>query len=632
MNDLAAEADIRKQATLVRGFAGYRWVESRSDPKIGKALAAAGVDRRLANLVSRRVPDGEDPLHWLDPRMVVARPDPFRLKDMDRAADIIAAEIMGLLSRGEARLPEGPFSSGAANAIGLFGDYDVDGAASTAIMARFFADLGVESHVRIPDRIEEGYGPNMPGLRELSDAGCGLIVILDTGALAFDVLAEAAREGLRIIVVDHHICEERLPEALAVVNPNRRDDTSGYGYMCAGGLALLTAIAVSAKLRGLGAFSNGVPMPDLKSYLDLAALATVADVALLRGVNRAIVASGLKVMRARRNEGLAALLEVSGTSDEIRPHHIGFQLGPRINAGGRIAEAWKGSLLLRSRDPAICRDLAVQLNDINEERRRIEEECRADAIAQVEERLASMESPSPESVDQALPCLAWALGDYHEGVIGIAAGRLKERFLRPAIVFSRTGDGFAKASGRSVEGFDIGAAVLKACTEGLLVKGGGHPMAAGLTVETDRIEAFTTFMDREILASDFARDGAPLLHDGTVPVGDVSLDFIAGFERLEPLGHGNPGPRFLVRGWTVAEADILKEVHLRFRFRAPDGSLWKGMIFSGKGSALGESLFSARDTARPLDMVVRFKINEWRGRKSIEVDVEDARFSDAVKA
>lgn len=604
----------------ISGFVGYRWYPQMRNEQAHADLAGAGLPPLLCEIASRRVPEGENALHWVDPRIATMRPDPFSMKDMDVAAGLIAAEILAILETGEPR------------AIGLFGDYDVDGAASTALMARFLADLGIATHTRIPDRIGEGYGPNLPGLLELRDKGCGLILILDTGALAFDVLEKAGDEGLRIVVIDHHICEERLPRALAVVNPNRRDDTSGFGYMCAGGLALMVAIATSSKLKAKGFFGADRPAPDLRSYLDLAALATVADVAPLRGVNRAFVATGLKVMRQRGNPGLSALLDVSGTNGEIRAHHIGFQLGPRINAGGRISDAWKGALLLRSDDPGECVRLAGELNDINAERKAIEEDCRLDAIGQVDARLASRRADGKDpSEGQCNPHLAWALGDYHEGVIGIAAGRLKERFLLPSIVFSRIepedGVALAKASGRSIEGFDMGSAVLKAASRGLLVKGGGHAMAAGLTVAVDRLDDFVSFMDEEIAASDFARDGAPLRYDLGIDPADMTVEAVESFARLEPFGQGNPSPRFLLKGWKAVQADVLKEVHLRVRLQAPDGSQWKAMLFNGAAGALASGLTESIQGSRPIDIVARLKINSWRDQSNVEIDIEDARFS-----
>ena len=452
-----------------RSAGGRRWRSREGDARLGLTLAQRhGLPEVVGRIMAARGIGLEDAAVWLDPTLKALLPDPSQLKDMDRAADRIADAVRS----GET--------------IAIFGDYDVDGATSTALLLRFLRSVEGLVATYIPDRMTEGYGPNAPALLSLRQRGAAVAVTVDCGITAFEPLETAAEAGLDVVVVDHHVAEPRLPRAHSVVNPNRLDDDSGHGQMAAVGVTFLLAVAVNRALRDAGWYA-GRPEPDLRQWLDLVALGTVCDVVPLTGVNRAFVAQGLKVMAQRGNPGIAALADIARMGEAPEAWHAGFLLGPRVNAGGRVGEAGLGAALLSASDYATALPIAQRLDAWNSERKEIEAACLEEAIALVE-------------ASDLHDGLVYAASEgWHPGVIGIVAGRLKERYNRPACVVALA-DGSGRGSGRSVSGVDLGSAVIAARQQGLLVNGGGHAMAAGFTVSADRQADFRAFLAERIMA------------------------------------------------------------------------------------------------------------------------------------
>lgn len=519
-------------------------------------------------------------------------PDPSIFRDMD----IAAARLADAVERGET--------------IAIFGDYDVDGATSSALLVLLLRALEREARVYIPDRLTEGYGPNAAALTRLADEGATLIVTVDCGAQAFEAL-DAAR--CDVIVADHHQCATQLPRAVAVVNPNRRDEDDGalHGHLAAVGVCFLLGAALLRTLRTRGYFADRAE-PKLLELLDLVALGTVADVAQLRGLNRAFVAQGLKVMAQRRNIGLAALAEAARLTRAPTASDLGFALGPRINAGGRVGRADLGVRLLTTTDPVEARAIATELDRLNEERRAIE--------AMVQEGAEAMLCH-----DRAVCVVAGA--GWHPGVIGIVAGRLKEKLGRPAIVIALDEDGVGKGSGRSITGVDLGAAVLAAREQGLLIAGGGHAMAAGLTIAADQVSAFADWLDAR-LATPVAESVAAraLLFDSVVAPGGVTPSLVDALEAGGPYGTGWPAPRVAVGPVRAVKVDIVGNGHVRAIVAGDDGRSLKAMAFRAADTPLGQALLAAGPTRR-LWLAGRAKRDDWSGRDVAELHLDDAAWA-----
>ncbi|MEJ7926251.1 single-stranded-DNA-specific exonuclease RecJ [Sphingobium sp. AN641] len=526
-------------------------------------------------------------------------PDPSHLRDMDAAATRLADAV----ERGED--------------VRIFGDYDVDGATSAALLIRLLRDLGLAARPYIPDRLMEGYGPSGEALVRLAGEGASLIVTVDCGAQAFEALEMARVAGVDVIVVDHHKCAAALPHALALVNPNRLDESAigaTHGHLAAVGVAFLLGAALIRALRARGWFASRAE-PRLMDLLDIVALGTVADVAQLRGLNRAFVAQGLKVMAGRRNVGLAALMDASRLARAPLCHDLGFALGPRINAGGRVGKADLGVRLLTTQDPIEAAEIAAELDRLNEDRRGIEGGVQAEAEALLERQ-----------GNRAVAVVAGV--GWHPGVIGIVAGRIKERAGRPAIVIALDDAGVGKGSGRSIGGVDLGAAVLAAKDSGLLVAGGGHAMAAGLTVAADGIDALADFLDERLAdAVARARDDRALLIDAVLAPAGVNPDFVAAIEAGGPYGAGWPAPRIAAGPMRVIKADVVGNGHLRAIMAGDDGRSIKTIAFRQADSALGQAILGApRD--RRLWVAGRAKIDDWGPRPAAELHLEDAAWAE----
>lgn len=525
-------------------------------------------------------------------------PDPSIFNDMDRAAERLAAAII------------------AGENVTIFGDYDVDGATSAALMILLLRDLGLEAKAYIPDRLMEGYGPSGEALVKIAAGGASLIVTVDCGAQAFEALEMARTAGVDVIVVDHHQCATALPLAYALVNPNRRDEGEGaaHGHLAAVGVAFLLGAALIRTLRAKGHFAAR-PEPRLLDLLDIVALGTVADVAALKGLNRAFVAQGLKVMAARRNIGLNALIEASRLTRAPTATDLGFALGPRINAGGRVGKSDLGVRLLTTCDPDEARMIATELDRLNEERRAIEGEVQVTAEAM--------------AVSQANRAVIVVAGEgWHPGVIGIVAGRLKEKYGRPAIVIALDETGIGKGSGRSVSGVDLGNAVLAAKDHGLLVAGGGHAMAAGLTIQADQIAGFGDFLEARLAAGVARASGdRALLVDALLAPGGVTPALVAALEQGGPYGMGWPAPRVAAGPVRVIKADIVGNGHVRAVVAGDDGKSIKAVAFRQADSPLGLALLGAPPHRR-LWIAGRAKIDDWSGRGTAEMHLDDAAWAD----
>ncbi|MGX7895394.1 single-stranded-DNA-specific exonuclease RecJ [Tsuneonella sp. HG222] len=527
-------------------------------------------------------------------------PDPSIFRDMDLAADRVAQAIL------------------AGERTTVFGDYDVDGATSSALLIRLFRALGHDADYYIPDRLLEGYGPSGEALVRLGVQGSSLIVTVDCGAMAFEALAAAREAGVDVIVVDHHKCAAELPVAAALVNPNRLDESdeaAAHGHLAAVGVAFLLAVAVVRTLRERGFFADR-DEPDLFALLDLVALGTVADVAAIRGLNRAFVAQGLKVMAHRRNVGMSALIDASRLTRPPSCSDCGFALGPRINAGGRVGESTLGVRLLTTEDPDEAREIAQQLSALNEDRRTIEAIVQAEA----EEQLARQHNRSVVTVHGK---------GWHPGVIGIVAGRIKEKTGRPVLVIAvdpETGQG--KGSGRSISGVDLGSAIITAKDRGLLVAGGGHAMAAGLTVDENRLAELADWLDTQ-LAPAVARasgDQAMTL-DLSIAPGGLVPDLVEALDAAGPFGVGWPAPRIAVGPVRLVRAEIVGSDHVRLIASGLDGRSFKAIAFRAAESAMGQSLLHG-STGRRLWLAGRAKIDDWGSHPQAELLLEDAAWAD----
>ncbi len=584
---------------LDRSLSGRVWRWRGGNMDIGNG-ASLNHDIVAQLLLSRGVPADDLDRHR-NPSLRAFLPDPSRFRDMDRAAERLAEAVIKR------------------EALTVYGDYDVDGATSAALLIRLIRALGHEAGYYIPDRLLEGYGPSGEALVKLAEQGSSLIVTVDCGAMAFEALEMAQAAGVDVIVVDHHKCAAELPKALALVNPNRLDEdneAAAHGHLAAVGVAFLLAVATVRTLRQQGYFANRAE-PDLFALLDLVALGTVADVAALHGLNRALVAQGLKVMARRDGIGMAALIDASRLSRAPTCSDLGFALGPRINAGGRVGESTLGVRLLTTEDPEEARTIAAQLSALNEERRAIEAMVQEAAEAQID-------------AQHNRAVLTLAGRGWHPGVIGIVAGRIKEKTGKPTLVIALDADeaGNGKGSGRSIAGVDLGAAIIAAREAGLLVAGGGHAMAAGLTVAPDRLDPLGEWLDDRLGATvTAAMANQAMLLDLAVAPGGLTPALIEDLESAGPYGMGWPGPRVAVGPVRMVKADVVGTDHVRLIVRGDDGASFKAIAFRAASSDMGQTLLHATHH-RKLWLAGRARIDDWSSRPAAELHVDDAAFAD----
>ena len=577
---------------------GRAWRDRLDERGAARALAIAQrheLPELLARILAGRHVEADAVDAFLDPTIKRAMPDPNVLTAMPEAAARIADAVM----RGES--------------IAIFGDYDVDGATSAAVLARFLRHGGVEPIIHIPDRLFEGYGPNVEAVRALAERGATLLVTVDCGTTSIEPLAEAKALGMDVVVIDHHQADEALPSALAIVNPNRRDDLSGLGYLAAVGLVFMTVVAVNRELRGRGFWTDARPEPDLLSYLDDVALGTVADVVPLIGLNRAFVAKGLLVLRRREQPGLVSLMDVARLSGPPGAWHLGFLLGPRINAGGRIGRADLGVRLLMEADPIEAAKIAAELDRLNRERQAIEQETLAQAEA---EAMAAL------GIEETGAVVITAAEGWHPGVVGLVAARLKEKFGRPAFAIALEPGGVGTGSGRSIVGVDIGRAVRRAVAEGLLVKGGGHAMAAGVTLRKGALAQLRAFLETA-LSGDVttARRASGLMIDGAVSAAGANLDLVAMIERAGPFGSGNPEPVIALPAHTVSYAEEVGQAHMRVRLKSADGASVNAIAFRAAGQRLCQALLQNR--GRQVHAAGSFALDRWQGEERVQFRLTD---------
>ncbi len=576
---------------------GKAWIDRLDDPRSAETISQQhDLPEVLGRILAARGVTTDTVRDFLNPTLKSALPDPYVLQGVEGAAARIARAIT------------------AGEKIAVFGDYDVDGSTASALMMRFLADVGCPARSYVPNRLTEGYGPNTEALLGLRDDGADLVITVDCGISAHAPLAAASEGGLDVVVVDHHQVGETLPEAVAVVNPNRQDDLSGLGYLAAVGVTFLVVVAVNRMLREGGFYNDGRREPDLLRWLDLVALGTVCDVVPLVGLNRAFVSQGLKVMAARGNTGLRALATVARLTRRPDTYAAGFVLGPRINAGGRLGRSDHAVTLLTTDDDAVAQAAAEALEKLNEERQASEARILDMAILQAEQALGT---------EAATGNVVVSGENWHPGVVGIVASRLKDRFGRPSIAISFDADGTGTGSGRSIPGVDLGKAVRAGVESGLLVKGGGHAMAAGLTIEKGRLGAFRGFLD-EALSGELDKALAnPGLHiDGALSAGGATATFIESLERAGPFGTSNPRPRLAFPAHRVVHASIVGEQHVRCTLASGDGRRLAGICFRSVGTPLGKVLLESR--GQPFHFAGHLSLNVWGGKATPQLAVEDA--------
>lgn len=581
-----------------RSLTGLAWRDRLDARGQAHALAIAqrhGVDELLARILAGRNVAVDEVESFLDPAIKRLLPDPHALTDMQAAS----TRISDAVKRGEK--------------IAIFGDYDVDGATAAALLCHYLRLCGLDPIVHIPDRIFEGYGPNVDAIRLFAEREVKLLVTVDCGVTSLEPLSEARKLGLDTIVIDHHQADETLPEAIAIVDPNRADDLSGLGHLAAVGLVFVTLVAVTRELRRRNFWNDGRPEPDLLSLLHLVALGTVADVVPLHGLNRAFVAKGLIALRRREHPGTTALMDAARLAGPPEPWHLGFLLGPRINAGGRIGRADLGVRLLLEEDPAEAGRIAVELDRLNHERQQIEQAMLAQAEG---EALAALGTEEKGAV------VVTAAEGWHPGVVGLVAARLKEHYSRPAFAIAIEPGGVGTGSGRSIAGVDLGRTVRGAVREGLLLKGGGHAMAAGVTLKKDALAAFRAFLEDALAAPvEKARRDTALPIDGAVSAGGFNFSLADILSRAGPYGAGNPEPLLALPAHTIAFVDPIGESHVRARLRSGDGKFVNAIAFRAVGRPLGTALLESR--GRTVHAAGHVAIDRWQGEERVQLRLVD---------
>lgn len=579
-----------------RSVSGRAWLD-RLDADGSRAAQAMSQQSDISEILARVAAGRGVPVEqlesFLNPTLRALMPDPSTLTGMDTLAERLASAVE------------------AGEDVAIFADYDVDGACSAALLARYFKAFGLEPVVYIPDRIFEGYGPNIPAIDRLLDDGATLLVTLDCGTTSTAAIAHARARGVDVLVVDHHLADHALPPATAVVNPNRPDDVSGLGYLCAAGVTFMVLVAVNRVLRARGA----AILPDLMAMIDLAALATICDVVPLRGLNRAFVVRGLEIMRPPRNPGIAALALAARISGPIAPYHLAFLIGPRINAGGRIGDAALGARLLSLDDESEAMAIAAQLDELNGERQRIELEAVEEAVRVAEAEIGGGEGPA---------VLVLASASWHAGIVGLVAGRLRERFERPAFAIALGPDGGGTGSGRSLPGVDLGRTVIAAVEADLIARGGGHAMAAGVTLRQGDLGPFRAYLAEQLTEGvRSARAKSALMIDAALTARAATPELVADIEQAGPFGAGNPTPVFAFPAHRARFPDIVGAGgHIRFSLSAEDGARRKAIAFRAAGTPVGDAIMAAAGDA-PLHIAGSLTLDHWQGRPEVQLRVVD---------
>jgi single-stranded-DNA-specific exonuclease len=583
---------------------GFNWQQKDHDERLAMAIRQKlELSDALAKIIAAKDISLDEVESFLDPKIKTHLPDPFQLLDM-REAVTHTFEAIKQNKR-----------------ITIFADYDVDGATSSALLKRFFREIGVNVGIYVPDRAAEGYGPNTSALLKLKESGTDLVITVDCGTVAFEPLEEAAKAGLDIIVIDHHIGVTQKPQALAVINPNRIDENFPHKNICAAGVSFLFAVAVNKFLRENGFYSSqNIKEPNLLKLLDLVALGTVCDVMPLVGLNRAFVAQGLKIIKNRTNLGIKTICDLAGLDEEPSAYHLGFVIGPRINAGGRVGKSDLGARLLSSEDESETQEVAAQLEEFNKQRKDIETQIQEEAQGNLEKSVGGFSTSDS---------IIFAVSDsWHQGVIGIVASRLKDLYNKPVAVIA-VKDGKGKASCRSINGVDFGSAILKARLEGLLIEGGGHAMAGGFSVEESKITDLHKFFN-EILQEKVAEFSSQkdMFFAAQLDLPQVNIDLLKELSKLEPFGMGNAKPKFIIRDLQKVKANLIgktqEHISCVFSYKTAlgfSGNL-QAVSFRSANTPLAEILLDPKYT-KPMNVAGQLNINSWMGVEKVQLLIED---------
>jgi single-stranded-DNA-specific exonuclease len=571
---------------------GKNWISKEfSSSEIDFFKTNFFLDEIVAKLLSIRKIKKEEIKFFLEPLIKNILPNPYILKDMDKA-----------IERSEKAIHNN-------HKIGIFGDYDVDGATSTAILGKYFDSLNIPFEIYIPDRKNEGFGPNEKAFLKLIDLGVNLIFTVDCGTLSYGPIDFAKKKKIDVIILDHHQSETKLPSAHSIVNPNRFDDRSELNYLCAAGVCFMFLVALNKRLRDKNWFlDNSIKEPELMNILDLVSLGTVCDVVPLVGLNRAIVSQGLKILKKKNNLGLKTLMEVSNIEKNITSYHLGYVLGPRINAGGRVGKSTHGANLLLNQNSKESFQLAADLNLFNKERQILESELLKKIL-------------DTKYENNSDPVIILNGENWHEGVIGIIAARLKEKFNKPAIIIS-INNGLGKGSGRSIHGFDLGSTILGAVQSGLLIKGGGHKMAAGFTIDAKKIDKFKEFVFKKFKSINInLAEKKNYYFDAEIAPSAINIDFFEKINLLAPFGSGNPEPKFIIRDVKLVNSKIVGEKHIKNVLVGSDSSTLKTISFNSVETELGSYLL--KKNTKPFDIAGKLSLNEWRGQRNVEFIIDD---------
>ena len=549
------------------------------------------LDEITSKLLSIRKIKKEEINSFLNPLIKNFLPNPNILLDMEKATSRTFQTILN------------------GDKIGIFGDYDVDGATSTALLGNYLSELNLNYEIYIPDRKKEGYGPSIKSFKELIDKGVKLIFTVDCGTLSFEAINFAKENNIDVIVLDHHQSEVKLPKAFSIINPNRFDDNSDLKYLCAAGVTFIFLVSLNRELRKKDWFlQNEIKEPNLINYLDLVTLGTICDVVPLKGLNRAFVKQGLKIIKSKKNLGIKTLLDICKIETNPTIYHLGFMLGPRINAGGRVGKCSHGANLLLGKNPKSSFKLASELDQYNKERQILEKDLLQKILNETKDY----------SND---PVLILSGKNWHEGIIGIVAARLKDKFNKPVILISIEGD-TGKASARSIVGFDIGSIIISATQDNILLKGGGHKMAGGFSIKVEKIDEFKKFVFKKFktINEDLSKD-KPLFLDSIISPSAVNLEFFNKVSLLSPFGSGNPEPRFVIEDVKTINGKIVGEKHIKSILVGKDGSSIKTIAFNAIGGDLGEYLLKKNN--KLFNIAGKLSLNEWKGQSNVEFIIDD---------
>ena len=571
---------------------GKNWISKRyNEDQVNFLKENFDLSEIVSKLIAIRNINIEEVKLFLNPKIKNFLPNPFILKDMEKAADRTVKAIKNN------------------EKIGIFGDYDVDGATSTAILGNYFNQIDRKIEIYIPDRKSEGYGPNQQGFEKLISNGSKLIFTVDCGTLSFDTINFSQSKNTDVLVLDHHQSDLKLPNAFSIVNPNRFDDKSNLNYLCAAGVCFMFLVALNKKLREIDWFKkNNIDEPNLMNYLDLVSLGTVCDVVPLIGLNRAIVTQGLEVLKNKLNLGLKTLKNVCGIESNITTYHLGYVIGPRINAGGRVGKCSHGANLLLSKDSKETFKIATELESFNEERRLIE----SNMLKKIKNTI---------SINSDDPVIVLSGHNWHEGIIGIIASRLKEKYNKPTVIIS-VEKGLGRASARSVLGFDIGTVIISAVQNKILKKGGGHKMAGGFTIDENKIEEFKDFLKKKFLKIEKNLNKKNiLLFDAKISPSAINEGFFSEVNSLSPFGSGNPEPKFVVENLELLKSSVVADKHIRSLLSAPDGSAIKSIAFNAIKTDLETYLLSKN--RKKFNILGKLSLNEWKGQKKVEFIIDD---------